>query len=102
METAAVAGQCQLSETSFLGVRIISDAVDDQLPDYLQTLLAQKTPSSQIGAAAGALFRQPSRIKQMWKLKEDALIASDKLAKFLCRLCSQIPTDRIDQTETEQ
>lgn len=93
METFGVAEVCQQQGAKLLSVRIISDAVDDELPPEIEHLLAQKTLASQIGAAAGAVLKRFSAAKDLWQLREDALKASDRLAKFLASLVSQLPID---------
>jgi adenosylhomocysteine nucleosidase len=90
METMAVAQVCQQRKVRFLAVRIISDAVDDELPKEIERLLDQKSLAAKLGAATGAVFKRPSSIKDMWKLKEDALVASDRLAKFLAGVVRQL------------
>lgn len=94
METLAIAKVCQQTKTRFMSVRVISDAIDDELPKEIETLLDQHTLAAKLGAAAGAIFRRPSSVKDMWKLKEDALKASDRLARFLTGVVSQLPQDR--------
>jgi adenosylhomocysteine nucleosidase len=66
-----------------LAIRIISDAVDDELPPEIEHLLKQKSLAGKLGAAAGAMLKRFSAAKDLWKLREDALKASDRLAKFL-------------------
>lgn len=83
METFAVAHACQEHKTRFLAVRIVTDALDDELPPELEALVSQKSSAGRLGAAAGAIFRRPSSVKDMWRLKEEAIKASDRLAKFL-------------------
>lgn len=83
MESLAVAEVCRREGRSFLALRIVSDAVDDTLPAEVSNLVKQKSLAGQFGAVAGALFKRPSSIKDMYRLKEDALLASDKLAKVL-------------------
>ncbi|MCP4194131.1 MAG: hypothetical protein GY768_26270 [Planctomycetaceae bacterium] len=90
METFAVAEICQNQSVSFLSVRVISDTVDDQLPFEIETLQDQKSLASKLGATAGAIFNRPSAVKDLWKLKEDALKASDRLARFLVSVSSQL------------
>jgi len=90
METMAVAEVCQQQKVRFLSVRIISDAVNDTLPPEVARLLNQKTFASKMGAAAAAIFNRPGSVKDMWKLKEDALKASDRLAKFLVSMLPQL------------
>jgi adenosylhomocysteine nucleosidase len=91
METFAIAQACQQLGTKFMSVRIISDSIDDELPKEIEALLAQKSVVGKLGAAAGAVFNRPSSIKDMWKLKEDALKATDRLAKFLSGVIDQLP-----------
>ncbi len=91
METMAVAQECREHETRFLSVRIISDSAGQQLPAHLVTLVEQKTLSSQLGAAAAAVFRKPSAVKEMWQLRENALRLSDRLAQFLKGVVEQLP-----------
>ncbi len=90
METTAVAQACQLAKRRLLSVRIISDALDDELPKEIEQLLEQKTLASKLGAAAGAIVSRPSSVKDMWKLQEQALKATDRLARFLTSLVSQL------------
>jgi len=93
METFGVTQACQEHGTRLISVRIISDAVDDELPPEIEHLLGQKTLASQVGAAAGAVLKRFSAAKDLWQLREDALKASDRLAKFLANLLTQLPTD---------
>jgi adenosylhomocysteine nucleosidase len=90
MESFAVARVCRDLGTRFLSVRIISDALEDELPPELEHLLKQKTIAGKIGAAAGAMLHRFGAAKDMWKLREDALKASDRLAKFLCGVVQQL------------
>jgi adenosylhomocysteine nucleosidase len=90
METFAVAQACREAGTRLLSVRIISDAVDDELPPEIEHLLAQKSLAGKIGAAAGAVLHRPSAAKDLWNLREDALKASDRLAKFLRGVVPQL------------
>lgn len=89
LESIAVAQTCRQLSAPLLSVRIISDAAGDELPREVGKVLAQKSTVGQIGAAVGSLFSRPSSIKDFWKLREDALVQSDKLAKFLKSLVVQ-------------
>lgn len=86
METIAVAETCRRREVPFSAVRIISDTVDDELPPELQRLLQQKSTTRRVGAAVGAVFRKPSRVKDLWNLREKAILASEKLGRYLSGL----------------
>jgi adenosylhomocysteine nucleosidase len=67
----------------FLAVRVILDAVDDELPPEIRRLTSRKTAAQRIGAVAGSLVRRPSSIKDLWNVYESSLAASQTLAKFL-------------------
>jgi adenosylhomocysteine nucleosidase len=91
MESFAVAQACQAQGTRLLIVRIITDALDDELPPEIANLLAQKTWAAKVGATAGALLNRFSAAKDMWQMREQALKASDRLAKFLKSVLAQLP-----------
>jgi adenosylhomocysteine nucleosidase len=90
MESIAVAQVAHDEKVRLLSVRVISDAVDRVLPSEVDYLLSRKTTAGRLGAAAGAIFRRPSSIKDLWQLKEDALVASERLASFLVGVIDQL------------
>ena len=90
METFAVAEVCRQRQVPFLAVRVVHDTVDDELPPDIDRLLAQKTLGGQLGAATGAVWRRPGSIKDMYHLRERAVAASDRLAKFLAGMIEQL------------
>ena len=83
MESLAVADVCRRNKTRFLAVRVIREALEDETPRDVERLSQQKTAAARVGAVVGAVFRRPSSIKDMARLKESGLEAADKLAKFL-------------------
>jgi adenosylhomocysteine nucleosidase len=87
METFAVAEVCQRRGVPFLAVRVINDTFDETLPPDVEHLLAQKTGAAQWGAALGAMMRRPASAKDMYQLRENTLVASLRLAKFLTAYC---------------
>ncbi len=91
METFAVAEVCRRRQVPFLAVRVISDTVDEQLPADLEKLMQPKSPATQLGAALGTVWRRPSSVKDLYRLRENALLASDHLAKFLAAMVAQLP-----------
>jgi len=93
METFGVAETCQQLGVPLLAIRVISDAVDDELPPEIEYLLAQKSLAGKLGAATGAILKRFSAAKDLWKLREDALKASDRLAKFLVSTVEQLTND---------
>lgn len=91
LESWSIGNACRLAKTRFLCIRIISDAVDERLPPEVEMLVRQKTQVGRLGAATGAIFRRPSSIKDMLKLKQDAILFSDRLARFLAGIIDQLP-----------
>ncbi len=91
MESLAVAQVCQQEKQRFLAIRAITDALDDELPRDVERLLNKKTLAKRLGSAAGSLVRRPSAAKDLWKLRESAITAAVRLAKFLEGVVIQLP-----------
>lgn len=91
METFAAAEVCRQGQVRFLAVRIISDAMDEELPHDLLRLIEGKSLPARLGAAVGTACRRPASLKAFYRLKENALLASDRLAKFLTSIVEQLP-----------
>jgi len=103
LESFAVADVCSRRQTPFLAVRAVSDAVDDQLPREVERLSRQKSRAAQFGAAVGAFLNRPGALKEMYQLKENALAASDRLARFLAALIAHlVPTPREEDKNNEK
>ena len=83
METFAVAEVCRRMDVPFSSIRVISDTADDELPRDVENLLEQKSGAARLGAAVGAVWRRPASLKDMYQLRENALVASDRLARFI-------------------
>jgi adenosylhomocysteine nucleosidase len=83
METFAVAEVCLRRGVPFSSVRVVNDTADETLPRDVEHLLVQQSGAAQWGAALGAIWRRPASIKDMYQLRENALVASLRLAKFL-------------------
>lgn len=90
METMAIAQACRRQQVRFLAVRIISDGLDDRLPQEVERMLDQPSLAGKLGAATRALFQRPGSVKDMWKLQEIARRASDRLAGFLAGVIPQL------------
>lgn len=86
LESYAVAEVCSRRQTPLLAVRVVSDAVDDRLPREVERLSRQKTRAAQLGAALGAILDRPGAAKELYRLKQNALAASDRLAKAIIGL----------------
>lgn len=91
METAGVLQSCRANSTRAVVIRIISDGVDDQLSAEIEAVVDKKSLAQKFGAVTGAILRRPSSVKEMWDLRERALVASDRLAKFLVEIVAQLP-----------
>lgn len=83
METFAVADVCRRRGVPFSSIRVINDTSDEVLPTDVEYLLGQKPGAAQWGAALGAVLRRPASAKDMYQLRENALVASLRLAKFM-------------------
>lgn len=83
METIAVAQACRRRQVRFLSIRVVSDELEDSLPAEVEHMLGQTTLAGKLGAATRAVFQRPRSVKDMWRLRETAVRASDRLAKFL-------------------
>lgn len=82
LESLAVARVCQETGTRFLCVRSISDDLSHDLPPEVMSVFGG-TGSLRAGAIAGAIWNRPSSVKDMWRLRENAQRASERLAHFL-------------------
>lgn len=82
LESLAVAQVCQRNKTRFMAVRTISDDLSHDLPSEVLSVFGG-TGSLRAGAIAGALWKRPSSMKDMWRLRENAQRASERLARFL-------------------
>lgn len=91
METMAVARVCANAAQRFLSLRVISDAMDEEVPRDVEKLIAAKTGVQRAGTILGGLFRRPSMIKDLWRLQEQALVSAENLAKGLETLIAALP-----------
>ncbi len=86
MESFAVAEICARRNVRFLAVRVVSDAVDDRLPREVERLSRQKSRAARLGAALGVILDRPGAARELYRLKQNALAASDRLARALTSL----------------
>jgi adenosylhomocysteine nucleosidase len=89
MESFAVARLCGERGVRFLCVRVISDDAKTDLPPELLTLVGP-TGGYRIGAAVGALMRNPARLGTMLRLRDHAEQAADRLAKALLEVIATL------------
>ncbi len=91
METLAVAQVCAAAGQRFLSLRVISDAMEEEVPRDVEKLIAAKTGVQRAGTIIGGLFRRPSMVKDLWRLQEQALVSAENLAKGLEALIAALP-----------
>jgi adenosylhomocysteine nucleosidase len=89
MESYAIASLCRARKERFLAVRAVSDDLSADLPDEVLSLVGE-TGSVRIGAVIGALWKRPGSYKDMWKLRENAMLCAERLAKFLDGVVRQL------------
>lgn len=90
LESFSAAQVCRDRQTRFLAIRIITDTVDEELLPEVRRLSRQKTHLRRLGSAVGTIWNRPSSLKDMFQLKENALVGSDRLAKFLTGIVDQL------------
>ncbi len=82
LESLAVARTCAETRTRFIAVRAISDDLSQDLPPEVLSVFGG-SGTLRAGAIAGAVWKRPSSVKEMWRLREQAVTASKRLAEFL-------------------
>jgi adenosylhomocysteine nucleosidase len=82
METYPVAALAADRGVRFLGLRVVSDDAIADLPPEILTIVGP-TGSFRLGATLGALWKRPGSVKDLWKLREHAIEAADRLALIL-------------------
>lgn len=91
MESFAVVEASREQGIAVLVVRAITDTAHEALPAEIERLLNQPTAAGRLGAALGAVWRRPGSFKDLVRLRETALVASDRLAAFLASLVERLP-----------
>jgi len=89
METAAVVETCRRLGVPAAAIRVVIDTADEELPPHLEVIVRQQSKARQWGAALGAIFARPKSVGELYQLKENALLASDRLAKFLAEFIAR-------------
>jgi len=89
METHAIASICREWKTRFMAVRAVSDDMTADLPTEVLSVVGE-TGAVRIGAVFGALWKRFDSYKDMWRLREHAMLAADHLADFLDGVIKQL------------
>jgi adenosylhomocysteine nucleosidase len=82
IETFAVASVCSQRGVRFLAVRVVSDDASVDLPREVVSILG-RSGGYRLGAAVGAVWRRPGSLKDLWKLREDAVSAAEVLGRVI-------------------
>ena len=89
MESLAVAQVARDTKTRFVAVRSISDDLSEDLPPEVLAVTGS-TGTTRLGAALTSIWKRPGSVKDMWRLREAAQVASDQLANFLDGVIRQL------------
>ena len=89
LESLAVAQVCRDTGTRFMAVRVLSDDLSYDLPPEVLSIIGS-TGAVRVGSALGSLWKRPSSIKDMWRLRETAHQAAERLATFLDGVLMQL------------
>jgi adenosylhomocysteine nucleosidase len=89
METFAVARACQQLHRKFLAFRVISDDLSADLPPEVMSIFGD-TGAVRFGAVVGSLWKRPSSITDLFRLREQATQAAEHLADFLDGVVKQL------------
>ncbi|MCA8998459.1 MAG: 5'-methylthioadenosine nucleosidase [Planctomycetaceae bacterium] len=89
MESLAVAKVCRDRQTRFLAIRAISDDVNTELPREVTAILGPKG-TIRAGALVGSILKRPSSVKDLWAMREQAVVAAEHLSKFLGGVIEQL------------
>lgn len=89
METHAIALTCRERKSRFLAVRAVSDDMSIDLPAEVLSVVGE-TGAVRAGALIGALWKRPGSYKDLWRLREQAMLAAEKLAQFLDGVIKQL------------
>lgn len=90
MESYAVAELCRSMNLRWIGLRVVTDAADEELPPEILTI-SGPTGAFRLGATIGALWNRPSAVKDLLKLREAAQNASEKIAHYVGHLIDALP-----------
>lgn len=94
MESFAVAAVAREFDLPCAGVRVVSDAADDELPPAVAGLARPQSTLRRLGAALGAVGRRPRTAIDLWRLWEHAVLDGRTLASALAALCAELPVPR--------
>jgi adenosylhomocysteine nucleosidase len=91
MESFAVATVAREAGLPCAGMRVVSDAADDELPPVVAGLARPQSTLRRLGAALGAVGRRPRAALELWHTWEHAVTDGRTLAAALAALCAELP-----------
>lgn len=100
METYDIALLCRERKTRFMAVRAISDDMSADLPIEVLSVVGE-TGAVRIGAVVGALWKRFDSYKDMWRLREHAMVAANHLADFLDGVIKQLHASTLRDAEAD-
>ncbi len=89
METMAVARVCRDARQKFLAIRVISDDLSTDLPPEVASIFGD-TGAVRFGAVVGSLWKRPGSFSDMWRMRDHAHHAAERLADFLDGIVKQL------------
>lgn len=93
METHAVATVAAAAGLPCAAIRVVSDALDEDLPGEVAALTRPQSALRRLGAAVGAVGRRPRAAVDLWRLYERAVVDARALAAALAELCAATAQD---------
>jgi len=91
METLAVAEVARGLGLPCHAVRVVSDAVGDELPADVVRLATPQSTLRRLGSVVGMLGRRPRAALDLWQLWEHAVVDGRSLADALAALVASLP-----------
>ncbi|WP_417848144.1 5'-methylthioadenosine nucleosidase [Thalassoglobus sp.] len=101
MESHAVAQVCKDRNTGFIAIRAISDDMSEDLPKEVLAIFGPKG-TIRSGALVGTLFKRPSSVKDLWKIREGAVKAATNLAKYVLDILPQLAESKTSEKTSEK
>ncbi|MBT5018450.1 MAG: 5'-methylthioadenosine nucleosidase [Planctomicrobium sp.] len=89
MESHSVAMVCKERDIQFMAIRAISDDLSADLPKEVLAIFGPKG-TIRTGALVGTIFKRPSSVKDLWKIRENAVRAAENLARTTLDLLPQL------------
>ncbi|MCE9547090.1 MAG: hypothetical protein K8T25_16570 [Planctomycetia bacterium] len=89
-QTWAAAEVSRRQQVPCVSLGVIRHALDQREPQAVSHLRKSNTLAGKIGALAGIALNQPSGFGKLWTEKEQDLVATDRLAKYIDQLVDHL------------